>query len=298
MTERGAGLAVIAAAAGKSIASGALVRLRHGLEALTPALQRVARYAAEHPEAVIYQTVTELADASGAGEASVIRACRDLGYSGFQDFKLALAVDLAGRGVAQPEAAGAVPHDTIGIINFAAYVSKEALDATAGILDPDAVDRVTAAIGSAPRIEVYGVGASGITAQDFAYKFLRLGLPVVAILDPHLAAMSAANLPAGAVAIGISRSGSTMDTIVALQTARAVGAYTVALTHRARSAITFADAILYTSSPESPLSGGAVSSKVGQLLVLEVLFTALMLRMPSAADAVRRTAQAVADKSL
>jgi DNA-binding MurR/RpiR family transcriptional regulator len=146
-------------------------------------------------------------------------------------------------------------------------------------------------------VEVYGVGASGVTANDVAYKFLRLGIPAFAYTDPHLATMAASNLEAGAVAIGISRSGSTVDTVRALDAARAGGAFTVAVTHRARSPITAAGAILHTSSPESPLSGGAVSSKVGQLLVLEVLFTALLLRYPGAGTAVQRTAAAVVEKS-
>lgn len=272
---------------------GAVARLRAEAESLTPALQRVARYAAANPELVIYQSVTELAELSGAGEASVIRMCRDLGYAGFQEFKLALAADLAAT-----DAAGAPPAEgTRGLIAAALHGAGYALEETAAVLDPREVDRVVEAVAAAPRLEVYGVGASGVTAQDFAYKFLRLGLPAQAFADPHLAAMAASNLPAGAVAIGISRSGSTVDTVRALELARAAGAFTVALTHRARSPLASADAVLHTSSPESPLTGGAVSSKVGQLLVLDVLFTALLARLPGAREATGRTAAAVADKS-
>ena len=272
---------------------GAVLRLRAELDNLTPALGRVARYAAANPELVVYQSVTELAELSGAGEASVIRMCRDLGYAGFQEFKLALAADLsATEALEAPE-----PEGTRGLVASALHGARYALEETAAVLDPLEVDRVVEAVLSAPRVEVYGVGASGVTAQDFAYKFLRLGLSAQALTDPHLAAMAASNLPAGAVAIGISRSGSTVDTLRALELARAAGAFTVALTHRARSPLASADAVLHTSSPESPLAGGAVTSKVGQLLVLDVLFTALLARLPGAREAAGRTAAAVADRN-
>jgi DNA-binding MurR/RpiR family transcriptional regulator len=77
-----------------------LAQLRSVQSSLTPVLERIAAYALSHPHKVIYHTVTELAEASGTSEASVIRFCRDLGYAGFQDFKLALAVDLASHPVA------------------------------------------------------------------------------------------------------------------------------------------------------------------------------------------------------
>lgn len=274
--------------------AGTVARLRSSLQSLTPALQRVAEFALEQPEDVIYLSVTELAERSGSGEASVIRLCRDLGYQGFQDFKLSLTADLAASNVTSPSSD---LEGTPAIIAHAVHSAERALEETAQILEPETVDRVVDALETAKRIEVYGVAASGVTAQDFAYKFVRLGLNALAQTDPHLAAMSAANLTRNTVAIGISRSGSTKDTVHALELARRTGAFTVAITHRSRSPITAADAVLYTSSPESPTEGGAVSSKVGQMLVLEVIFTALLARLKGGREAVRRTAEAVVDKS-
>lgn len=274
--------------------AGTVARLRSSLRSLTPALKRVAAFALEKPEDVIYLSVTELASLAGSGEASVIRLCRDLGYQGFQDFKLSLTADLATSNVSTPPA---TLEGTPGIIAHAVRTAERALQETAQILEPETVDRVVNALVRARRIEIYGVAASGVTAQDFAYKFVRLGLNAIAYTDPHMAAMSAANLTKNAVAIGISRSGSTKDTVHALEVANRAGAFTVAVTHRSRSPITAVDAVLYTSSPESPTEGGAVSSKVGQMLVLEVIFTALLVRLEHGREAVRRTAGAVVDKS-
>lgn len=275
--------------------SGALSRLRAQMALLTPAQQRAAAYTLEHPREVVYQTVTELAEASGTGVATVMRLCRDIGFGGFQEFKLALAADLAGA----PSSPDALPSGTPeSLIAQAARACAQALEETGKVLDPRELERALNALAHAPFILLTGQGASGVTALDFAYKLLRLGLNAAATVDPHLAAMRAAVLPRGSVTVGITRSGSTIDTVHVLREARQSGAFVVAITHRARSPVTeYADCTLHTASPEDPLGGGAVASKVGQLLVLEALYTGLATRVPGAQDAVRTTAAAVVDKS-
>lgn len=274
--------------------TGALSRLRAQVELLTPAQQRVAAYTLEHAGEVVYQTVTELAEASGTGVATVMRLCRDLGFGGFQEFKLALAADLAST-QGPVDAPSGTPES---LIAHAARACSRVLEDTSKVLDPRELERALDALAAAPCILLTGQGASGVTALDFAYKLLRLGLNAVALPDPHLAAMRAAVLPPGSVAVGITRSGSTIDTVQVLRQAQERGAFVVAITHRARSPVTeYADCTLHTASPEDPLGGGAVASKVGQLLVLEALYTGLHARGPGAQDAVRATAAAVVDKS-
>lgn len=276
-----------------AVATGTLARLRATVPGLTPALQRIAEYALEAPEKVIYHTVTELAEAAHSSEGSVIRFCKDLGFSGFQDFKLALATDLA---AAPRDKALNIPGEQ-GIITAAVQHAQTAIRETAQLLELNQVERVAAQVLSAERIDVYGVGASGVIAHYVEYKLLRLGLSVQAFVDPHLAAMSAARLTGASVAIGVSSSGSVIDTVYALQTARAAGAFTVALTNRAKSPMTAtSSAVLLASNPESPLTGGAIPSKIGQLLVLDVLFSSL-LSNADRLEAVQKTAGVVVDKS-
>ena len=276
-----------------SVTVGTLARLRATLPGLTPVLQRIAEYALSAPDKVLYYTVTELAEAAGSSEGSVIRFCKDLGFSGFQDFKLALATDLA----ATPREGGLSASAEPGIITDAVQHAETAIRETGQLLDPDELKQVAAKVASADRIDIYGVGASGVIAHYVEYKLLRLGLNVQAFIDPHLAVMSAARLTNMSVAIGVSSSGSVMDTVHAVQTARAAGAFTVALTNRARSPLTATSStVLLASNPESPLTGGAIPSKIGQLLVLDVLFSSL-LSNGSGSAAVQKTAEAVVSKS-
>lgn len=283
-----------------------LTQLRSSRDNLSPVLRRVAQYVLDNPGATIYHSVTELAEATRSSEGSIIRFCQDLGFSGFQEFKLTLAVELdplgrskrlVGGGVVDAEGSN-LPEDTNLMAHLAASASTAMLE-TADLYDPDAFGAVAARLAGAARVDVYGVGASGVVAQYFAYKLLRLGLTVQAHTDMHLGSMSASNLGADAVAIGISSSGSTLDTLQALTAAKEAGAFTVAVTNRLKSPLAkVADRSLFASPPESPLTGGDVFAKIGQLLVLEALARLMVAGDERLQDVVERTARVVADRSM
>lgn len=271
-----------------------LTKLRASLPDLSPVFKRVAQYVLDHPDAAIYHSVTELAEATRASEGSIIRFCQDLGFSGFQEFKLTLAVELGPHG--RPEQ---LPENGGSLLDQLARHAAGTLQDTALLYEPEVAAVVAQRVAGASRIDVYGVGASGVIAQYFAYKLLRFGLTAQAYTDMHLGSMSATNLDERAVAIGVSSSGSTLDTLQAVKAAKEAGAFTVAVTNRLKSPLAkIADRSLFASPPESPLTGGDVFAKLGQLLVLEGL-----VRLMAAADAeltedVRRTAQVVADRSM
>lgn len=276
--------------------SGALASLRSLGGAMTPALRKIADYVQDSPEKLLYQTVVEVADGSGSSEASVIRFCRDLGFSGFQDFKLALASDLAASPVGfSPQEDPSTPEEAL---EYVTHHARQALEDTRSLLDLRAVSEAVRLVLKARRIDIYGVGASGVTAQDFAYKFLRLGYAAQAYADPHLAAMSAATLGPEALALAVTRSGTTIDTVKALETARRAGAKTLAITARVKSPVArAADVVLVTSVSETPLTGGSVTAKMGQLLVLDLLYTLVALRRKEGQGFISRTAAAVSDRN-
>ena len=290
-----------------------LTRLRASLDDLSPVQRRVAQYVLDHPDTTIYHSVTELSEATRSSEGSIIRFCQDLGFSGFQEFKLTLAVELdppsrtpsANGGFAARAAGPGAGRDgdqqgsAEQLMARLAANATAALDDTATLFEVEAFQTVADRLAVATHVDIYGVGASGVVAQYFAYKLLRLGVTVQAFSDMHLGSMSASNLGAGTVAIGVSSSGSTLDTLQALRTAKEAGAFTVAVTNRLKSPLAkIADRSLFASPPESPLTGGDVFAKIGQLLVLEALVRLMVTSDAALLEVVERTARVVADRSL
>ena len=75
------------------------------------------------------------------------------------------------------------------------------------------------------------------------------------------------------MAIGISHTGTTIDTVDALRAARQSGASTNAITNFEPSPLTdCADLVLTTAARETTFRSGAMASRITQLAVIDCLF--------------------------
>ncbi|MGW3336961.1 MurR/RpiR family transcriptional regulator [Streptomyces sp. NPDC001009] len=269
---------------------------------MTRSMQRVAEAVAGDPAGCAALTVTGLAELTGTSEATVVRTARILGYPGYRDLRLALA------GLAARQESGSAPAITTDIavddplsevVTKLAYEEQQTLADTAAGLDTAQLGAAVTALAAARRTDVYGIGASGLVAQDLTQKLLRIGLVAHAPGDPHLAVTNAVQLRTGDVAIAITHSGSTGDVIEPLRAAFERGATTIAITGRPDSPVTqYADHVLTTAtSRESELRPAAMSSRTGQLLVVDCLFVGVAQRTyESAAPALAASYEALAHR--
>lgn len=277
--------------------AGVLALIRSHLPDMGPAEERLAQHVLANPDQVVYSTVTGVAEGAGVGEATVIRFCQSLGFRGYQEFKLVLARDLVTREQNIQEDIKA--DDSLDmVVRKVSFASTRAIEDTARVLDSSQLEKAVAAIAAARKVLFIGVGASALTCLDAALKFGRIGVDAQAHLDTHTQTMAAALLQPGDVAVGISHTGSTKDTVDALRTAREAGATVGCIVNHARSPLAqVAQIVLLTASPETPLASGALRSKIAQLLVLDLLFTGVTLQLGDRAwQARERTARAVLDK--
>lgn len=277
-------------------------KVRTMAPSMTRSMQRVAEAVAGDPAGCAQLTVTGLAERTGTSEATVVRTSRLLGYPGYRDLRLALA------GLAAQQESGAAPAVTADIAvddPIADVVAKLALDEqqtladTAAAIDTAQVEAAVAALVAARRVDVYGVGASGLVSQDLAQKLLRIGLIAHTHADPHLAVTNAVQLRAGDVAVAITHSGRTVDVIEPLRVAFERGATTIAITGRPDGEVTqYADHVLTTSTArESELRPAAMSSRTSQLLVVDCLFIGVAQRTyETAAPALAASYEALAHR--
>jgi DNA-binding MurR/RpiR family transcriptional regulator len=252
------------------------VRLRAILPTLSRSEQRVAAEVLDNPRDVAASTISELAERCGTSETTVIRFCRTLGLSGYPVLRLTLATE-AGRADSAPArvvGSDIGPGDDLAtIVEKIAFADARAVEETATQLDMASLQAVVDALVAAGRIDIYGVGASAFVAMDFQQKLHRIGQIAFAWSDTHIALTSAALLGPGDVAIGVSHTGVTTDTVDALAEARRRGATTVALTNFPRSPITdVADHVLTTAARETTFRSGAMASRLAQLTLVDFLF--------------------------
>jgi DNA-binding MurR/RpiR family transcriptional regulator len=278
---------------------GLIVHINGLLPSLSPAEQRVARLVVADPADAARRTITDLATGAETSEATVIRFCRSVGMEGYPQLRIRLAAEAARR-VEPPDArvvGGDIPPgaDLAQIIATIAFNDARAVEETAEQLDPAICEAVVEAIAVAGRVDIYGAGASGFVASDLQQKLHRIGRSANYWPDLHTALSSAALLGKGDLAVGISHTGTTADTVEILSVARERGASTVALTNFPRSPITdVADYVLTTAARETTYRSGAMASRLAQLTVIDCLFVGVAARNRGKAKrALEVTAEAV-----
>ncbi|GAB3489866.1 MurR/RpiR family transcriptional regulator [Nocardiopsis coralliicola] len=276
-----------------------VLRIRSLMPSLPPAEQRVAQRIVDDPERAAASSITQLAKDCDTSEATVIRFCRTIDFSGYRELRLALATEAGqarGAGLSSRAPVGDIdPDDTlVTVVQKIAYTDARAVEDTASQIDVDVLQRVVEVLAAARRTDIYGVGASAFVGLDFQQKLHRIGLVSFAWSDNHVMRTSAALLSRGDVAVGVSHSGATAETVDALAEARRRGATTVAVTNFPRSPISeHADHVLTTAARETTFRSGATASRLAQLTVVDCLFVGLaQLRYADSRDALENTAAA------
>lgn len=254
-----------------------LARIRIREATFGPSTRSIANFVLEHPGKVVGMSVTELAEATGASDGSVINFCRQLGLSGFQQFKLSLAQETV-KPVQFIHEDLQPSDDTAAVCRKMFSAGIQALRDTLSVLDPDAVAAAVKAIKAADRVEIYGIGSSAPIAEDAQYRMLRIGLNVKVVTDSHIQAISASLTGPHVVVLTISHSGATHETLASTRLAKEAGARTIVVTNFANSPLqSFADIKLFTMSRETKFRTEAMTSRIAQLCVLDALVAGIAL---------------------
>ena len=157
--------------------------------------------------------------------------------------------------------------------------SIRTLEQSIQTIDKRQFDLAVEEILNAKRIEFYGVGSSSMLAQDAYYRFMRIGLPVYAAVDPHISRVSAATMNDSCLAIGISYKGRTKDTVETLEIAKSKGAKTMCITCFPSSPITkVSDIKIVMPTSEAKIMREAISSRIAQIAVIDSLYAAVALK--------------------
>jgi RpiR family carbohydrate utilization transcriptional regulator len=259
-----------------------LDRIKASLPSLAPAEQRVGKLVLADPRAFANLPVTELADRAHVSKPTVVRFCRSMGYDGLSDFKLKLAGSVS-EGVPFIHRSVDVDDKTSDIAvkvidNTVAAFLKYRNDASSFALE-HAAQALAATQKTNRRIEFYGVGNSGIVAQDAQHKFFRLGVNAIAYSDGHMQVMSASMLRAGDCAVIISNSGRTRDLMDACDIAKKQGATTIVITASGSPLASAGHIHLTADHPEGYDKYSPMVSRLLHLLIIDILATTVALRI-------------------
>ena len=209
---------------------------------LTKSEKKVADFILNSGKTIIYSTMSDIKKNTKVGDATIIRFCQKIGFSGFSDLKIEIAKEDFSQKKEHPT--------SVKYYDEIANSLTEALYSTIRLLDEEKLNEAIKMITQSKNIYIFGVGSSGNTSLDLENMFLRVGVQAKAVLDPHFQAQVASLLTVNDLVIIFSLSGKTKDIHSPIGKS--------------------ADLVLQTAIEEF-LNGGSLAGKISQLYICDLL---------------------------
>jgi len=233
----------------------------------------------EDPQRVLDETFERLAQRANTSVPTIVRTCRDLGYPGLREFKLALAQELAVGGSPLNRRVR-IDDDTRQVIAKVTRGAVTVINNVQAQLDAAAVERAADAIAMATRVDCYGVGVtSNFMASDLQARLYRLGLATNSYLDPHLQLISAATIGPRGVVMAITYVGGMPSLLEAVDVARAQGAIVIGLTQPGSKLARLSDILLAVEVAPDPVMPVGPEAYLAHLTVIEILTVLVAQRL-------------------
>ena len=256
-----------------------IVRLNEYLKHASGAEKGIIEFILHDPKVMVGLTIHECAKASYTSPSSVVRLCRKLGFDGYKEFHQSLVYELALLDLDLKEKGKEITfqdslHDIIEKVTSKNILS---LDNTAKLMDDNTVKACVDLMLQSRSICLFGMGASLLVAKDAYLKFLRINKPCIINDDWHAQLLQARNMISEDLAIAISYSGMTKEVIECIKAAKEKGAKVIAITRFEDNPLAkLADYNLSVSATEFIFRSGAMSSRIAQLNIIDILYAAYL----------------------
>ncbi|WP_443812945.1 MurR/RpiR family transcriptional regulator [Collinsella sp.] len=259
-----------------------LVRLKQHKDSASPAERDLIGRILEAPGEISGLSIHELAAYTFASPSTITRMCKKLGLKGSQAFQRFHIYDLALlRENELSKIDDLAPTDTTRqTIEKVTRGNVDSLRLVGKLNDPEVYDTCVDLMEAARTINLFGMGASLLSARDLHYKLLRIGVNCNLIDDWHGQLLYASNSGPDDLSIAISYSGSTDEVNTCARLAHERGGKVIAITGAGfESELTrSADQILFVGSTEPLMRSAAMASRIGQLGVIDILFKSFVNR--------------------
>lgn len=196
-------------------------------------------------------------------EASLSRFAQKCGYKGYREFIYNYEQSLLAENRTNLSAM------TQEVVN----TYQNLLDTTLHLLDEDKIVRVLQLLITHKKIYIFGMGSSGIAAQEFKLRLMRIGLTAEAVVDPHVMAMAAALADEETLILALSMSGKNQEVLSAVKLAGEHNASVVIFTAFHGNALnSLCDEILFVASTHNLETGSIISPQFPLLIMMDIFY--------------------------
>lgn len=255
------------------------MKMRFLLPTLPRAEKAIAGALVEHPDAITYMTLAEIAKESGSSEASVIRFCKRMGYSGYTAMQKDMGRALEEDNLSQAENLQVENNDDMSEIIKKVYQSNVQTLTDTMAMAGESCERALKVLLKAKSIHFFGAGDAYAVCQLSYMKFKRLGIPCSAEGDVMLQMITASNMSKGDVAIAISYDGRSKNVVEALRIAKKMGATTISITKKNRTPLLrYTDIKIFIAVNDLSFDREKVTRRVADQFIMDTLYMGYVMR--------------------
>lgn len=262
-----------------------ILKLRENSRYMNNSDRKIVEYILLHTEKVTHMNIRELSRETFSSASTIYRMCRSLGFQGYKDFKQSLIYDVALRSAAYPPENGKSlqANNLETIMEAVTRRNILSLQDTQSLLDLRSLQRCVSLLTNARTLLLFGAGESFCVAKDAYLRFLQIHKPCILSEDLHTQLLSAKNACPEDLGIVISHSGQTPGILACMTEMRKNETPIIAVTpSRASPAARLADCTLYTAAGEPLFEAAAPSSRIAQMNVMDILYTAYVCQQEAA----------------
>ena len=248
--------------------------IRQNYESFTEREKRIADYLLNDNNDIIEMSAKEIGDATNTSAPTVVRFSKKLGFSSLNEMKIKLSISLSnGKNKEEFEY---LDRDlsTKSIISGVKQSIHTIIDETVNLISECELDNAIDLLSKAKNIYVFSVGVSNLVGLDLYYKMSRINKRCIAHSDTHLQITSSALMEEGDVAVAISYSGDTKEVILCAENAKKNNIPLIVITKASinNSLEEYSDVTLHVPFVEKSLREGAMTSRISQLAIIDMLF--------------------------
>lgn len=262
--------------------------------------KKIASYILNNPKNVVDMTIAEVAEKSGASEATVSRFCKRCNMKGFHHLKITLAKELVESKREELSPSGDVDQSNISrsLQNILSNKIDE-LNQTISNLNEDKLKEVLSLLRNASTVQFAAVGNTIPVAMDGAYKFNQIGIPSVANTIWETQIAYSYNLSEDDVIILISNSGASKRLITVAEVAKKNGSKTIAITNSENSPLAkLCQYHIKTATREKLFLDEYYFSRISAMTIIEILYLFLTVGKEDVYKNLSRHEQSIADDKI
>ncbi len=257
----------------------ALVKLRDNKEQLTYAERKLAEYILQHPEEIPSYSISQLATLCGVSDATVLRLCKDLGFTGYRQFVVSVTSGVVGsKGEVMDTYAEIVPGDSVEtIMRNVAGNNCRSIEDTLSVLDVQLVKQAVSYLHHAKKLAFFGLDLSNLVCLDMARRLTWLNYHCEAQMDVRMQYVAAAQLLPLDAAVIFSNSGRTEEMVKIANIVKRSGAKLIIVSRYQKSPLAdLADVCLIYSTPQINNFSVVTGSLIAMLTIVDMLLYCLM----------------------